>query len=105
MNMRALAIVLLCGSALATFSGCCAVTPMNGSLFVDLKGPVAVGSAGGSSKVGEARAMGILGVVTGDCSIETAMKNGGITKVHHVDSKTKNILGIYAEYITTVYGE
>jgi len=33
------------------------------------------------------------------------MKNGGITKVHHVDSKVKNILGVYAEYTTVVYGE
>ena len=105
MKMRALAVVLLCGFALATFSGCCTVTPIGGTLFVDVKGPISIGSAAGASKVGEAKAMGILGVVTGDCSIETAMKNGGITKVHHVDSKVKSILGVYAEYITTVYGE
>ena len=44
-------------------------------------------------------------VATGDASIEAAMKNGGITKVHHVDWQAKNILGIYGEFKTTVYGE
>jgi hypothetical protein len=33
------------------------------------------------------------------------MKNGGTTKVHHVDSQVKNILGVYAEYTMVVYGE
>lgn len=102
---RGLAALILAGIVVVSTSGCCAVTPMNGSLFVELKGPVAAGSAATGSKVGEARAMGILGVVTGDCSIETAMKNGNITKIHHVDNKVKNILGVYAEYITVVYGE
>jgi hypothetical protein len=102
---RVLAALFLAGVMVVSTSGCCSVTPMNGTLFVDLKGPVAGGSAATGSKVGEAKAMGILGVVTGDCSIETAMKNGNITKIHHVDNKVKNILGIYAEYITTVYGE
>jgi hypothetical protein len=78
---------------------------MNGSIYTDLKGPVAMGTATGSSKVGEAKATSIVGVALGDASIETAMKNGGITKVHHVDTKVKNILGVYAEYTTVVFGE
>ena len=78
---------------------------MNGSIYTDLKGPGFLGTATGSSKVGEAKASGIVGVALGDASIETAMKNGGITKVHHVDTKVRNILGVYAEYTTIVYGE
>jgi hypothetical protein len=74
-------------------------------LYTDVRGPVAVGTATGSSKVGEAKATAIVGVALGDASIETAMKNGGITKVHHVDTKVRNILGVYAEYTTIVYGE
>ena len=81
------------------------VTPMNGSLYTSLKGPVAVGDASGSSKTGTAKATAIIGFATGDASIQAAMENGGITKVHHVDSKVMNILGIYAEYTTVVYGE
>jgi hypothetical protein len=89
----------------ASLAGCTVVSPMNGGIYTDLTGPVAVGSATGSSKKGEAKATSIVGVALGDASIETAMKNGGITKVHHVDTKVKNILGVYAEYTTIVYGE
>lgn len=103
--MKRLMAVVLVGMFAAFSSGCCGVTPMNGTLFTDLQGPVSMGNGGNSSKKGEAKATGILGVCLGDCSIEAAMKAGGITKVHHVDSKVKNILGVYAEYITVVYGE
>ena len=101
------AIVTLAGGvcAIVLLAGCAAVTPMTGTLYVDMKGPVAVGSASGAEKMGTAKATAIICIVTGDASIETAMKNGGITKVHHVDSQVKNILGIYAEYTTVVYGE
>jgi hypothetical protein len=30
---------------------------------------------------------------------------GGITKIHHVDFHSTSILGIYAKYMVTVYGE
>jgi hypothetical protein len=42
---------------------------------------------------------------TGDASITAAATNGGITKIHHVDHETLNILGIYARYVTVVHGE
>ncbi|HXX92014.1 MAG TPA: TRL-like family protein [Planctomycetota bacterium] len=103
--MRLLATLSLALVVAVSFSGCTSITPMNGSLYTDVQGPVAVGSATGSSKVGEAKATSIVGVALGDCSISTAMKNGGITKVHHVDTKVRNILGVYAEYTTIVYGE
>jgi hypothetical protein len=41
----------------------------------------------------------------GDSSINTAAKNGGITKINHVDRQVKNVLGFIGEYTTTVYGE
>jgi hypothetical protein len=41
----------------------------------------------------------------GDASISAAAQNGGITRIHHVDHETMNILGIYAKYTTIVYGE
>ncbi len=57
-------------------------------------------------KTGAATATSILGIVaTGDASIEAAAKNAGITRIHHVDHHTKNILGFYAEFTTIVYGE
>ena len=93
----AVVVVLLCG--------CAAVTPMTGSLYVEMSGPVAVGDGKGMSKIGTAEATGIIGIVTGDASISAAMKNGGITKIHHVDSKVQNFLGLFAKYTTVVYGE
>jgi hypothetical protein len=70
-----------------------------------MTGPIAVGTATGSDKVGEATSTAIIGIATGDSSIEKAMQAGGITKVHHVDCKVMNVLGIYAKYTTIVYGE
>jgi hypothetical protein len=79
--------------------------PVTAAVTLDMKGPVAVGSAAGSSKIGRSEAWGILVFATGDASISTAMKNGGITRVHHVDHETLSVLGVYARYTTIVYGE
>ena len=75
------------------------------AVTLDMKGPVSVGPAAGSAKIGRSEAWGILVYSTGDASISAAMRNGGITRVHHVDQETTNILGLYAKYITVVYGE
>lgn len=56
-------------------------------------------------KKGEATSTGIILVSDGDASISAAMKNGGITKVHHIDYKTRNILGIVGSTTTIVWGE
>jgi len=103
-RMWACVLVLLGGMAL---SGCAvmAMGPVVGPLTIDEKGPVAVGPAATAPKTGMAVAQGILLVGWGDASISTAMANGNITKIHHVDCEVQNILGIYARYQTTVYGE
>jgi len=56
-------------------------------------------------KVGSASSSGIICFVKGDASIAAAMKNGNIKKIHHVDYKIFNVLGIYGEATTLVYGE
>lgn len=64
-------------------------------------------------KVGESKAVNILGLVeTGDASVQTAAKNGGIDKIRFVDSKVNKVyipllfIPIYAKQKTTVvYGE
>jgi hypothetical protein len=63
------------------------------------------GPAPTSPKVGRAEAWGIVLFSTGDASISAAMQNGGITRVHHVDHETQNILGFWSKYTTIVYGE
>ena len=90
-----------------SLSGCATAYPV-GMLYSELKLPTAATSntAGSKEKVGVAMCTSILSLVaTGDASIEAAMKNGGITKINHVDWDVKNILGIYGEYKCTVYGE
>ena len=89
-------------------SGCAAyaLSPVLGAIYTDVKAPMGVTSNVGASKVGEASATSILGLIaTGDASIQAAMKQGGITKVQHVDYNTTSVLGIYATYTVTVYGE
>jgi len=85
-----------------------AMAPVTGFIYSDVKGPFAATSntrvKGG--KVGTATATSILGwVAQGDASIEAAAKSAGITKITNVDYYSTNILGIYATFTVTVYGE
>ena len=101
---RRLLIAVPCAAML---TGCAAVAhgPVTAPVTLDMKGPVSLGPAAGSAKIGRSEAWGILVYATGDASISAAMRNGGITRVHHVDQETTNILGIYAKSVTVVYGE
>ena len=93
--------------AVTLLSGCAGVmTPAVGIIYSDTSAPIAATMAAGYSKSGSAYCSSILGIVaTGDASITAAMKNGGITKIHHVDYNSTSILGLYAKMTTTVYGE
>jgi hypothetical protein len=101
---RQFALAVTCAALL---TGCAAIghAPVTAPITINERGPVSVGTAAGSAKVGRATAVGILVVAFGDASISAAMSNGGITRVHHVDHETLNILGAYAKYTTIVYGE
>jgi len=104
--MKTTAIILLLTAAVV-MTGCVMVsTPVYGGLFTQTKGAVSgVDNTVGQGKVGKAEAEGIIIVGTGDASIKTAMENGGITKIHHVDHESFSVLGVYAKYTTIVYGE
>ena len=69
--------------------------------------PVGATSNPVGSKVGTAKATGFLYILffDADASIQTAAKNGGITKISTVDIKESNILGIVTNYETIVTGE
>jgi len=88
-------------------TGCAVVghAPVTAPITLNERGPVSAGTAPGQSKVGRATAVGIVLFAHGDASISAAMANGGITRIHHVDHETLNILGLYAKYTTIVYGE
>jgi hypothetical protein len=90
----------------ALLTGCAlGQAPVTAPLTLNQRGPVSAGPATGQAKVGRATAVGIIFYATGDASISAAMSNGGITRIHHVDHETFNILGVYARYTTIVYGE
>jgi hypothetical protein len=108
MNMKKLlALAVLCVSS-AMLTGC--VFPMKGATTAALtlehtvSDPI-VDNSVRAIKRGESYGGGILFFSTGDNSIDTAMRNGGITKVHHVNYKVMNILYLYNETVTIVYGE
>jgi len=90
-------------------TGCAGITGIaggaGGMVYTSTSASVAVGSANGADKVGTATSTAIICFATGDSSISAAMANGGITKIHHVDSKIMYVLGVYAKYTTVVYGE
>ncbi len=93
-------------------SGCATSYP-TGFLYTEFKNGGTIGTGSTTtrgtitySKVGKATCTSILSLVaTGDASLETAAKNGGIKKIKFVDHQVKNILGIYGEYTTIVYGD
>jgi hypothetical protein len=80
-------------------------------LYTDIKTPLpslsTTADAQGTTLVGKASCASYVWVVAlGDCSVQAAMKNGGISKVHHVDSEINSyFLGIYTKFTTVVYGE
>ncbi len=90
----------------AFLSGCATPYPY-GAFYTEIKAPVAAGSEGLSySKVGKAKATSVLGLVaTGDASIKAAAEDGKISRIKYVDYDARNILGIFGEYTTTVYGD
>jgi hypothetical protein len=101
MGLAAVAAVLMFCTGCWTMANGPVLAPIQAS-----KGAMSIGDVGvKATKVGKAKAMGIILVGVGDASISAAMQSAGITKVHHVDTEQLNVLGIYCESYTVVYGE
>lgn len=84
----------------------CVKSPLVGGLYTDVKDGLAVTGNAGSSKVGTAEAKSYLGLVAlGDASIQTAAREAGITRIHHVDYQAKSYVGLYTIYTVIVYGD
>lgn len=69
--------------------------------------PITATSNPVGNKCGIAKTTRVLTIFGGssDCGINKAAKNGGITRISHVDSFNKNYLGIVTIYGVRVYGE
>ncbi len=68
--------------------------------------PISVTSNPVGNKCGEASTIRILNIFGGsdNIGINAAAKNGGITKISHVDFVQRNY-GVYVKTTTRVYGE
>ncbi len=81
-------------------------TRVPGFLYAKTKTPGLATPNVSGSKTGKAECESILGLVaTGDCSVGTAAKDGGIKKIKTVDHDIYNILGVYTRVTTIVTGE
>ena len=102
-NRLLFAALILCAVGL----GACATYIPAGALYTDAKGAITAASGEISyTKIGMAEAKSVFSLVAwGDASIQTAAKNGGITKIKYVDYEVNNVLGIFGKYKTIVYGD
>ena len=101
--------LFLISFAALILSGCANNSPVPGVIFTYTTFPsgdkVKLDSET-VSKQGKSSCYSVFALVAfGDCSINSAMKHGGITKIHHVDSKSSNFLFFMYRYDTIVYGE
>ena len=100
-------MLTLASVAAATLMTGCAMQPTHALIYSNATSPYIATSADSSNKVGESEeCTNVLGLIaTGDCSINSAAKNGNITTVSTVDWKGTNILGIYSTGKTIVTGK
>jgi TRL-like protein family len=110
MKFETLAVM---GAVTLIATGCASLTGgyPSGSLYTGTQTPHGMmrlegaGAAHGGTKTGEACATGILSIVAfGDATLASAKKAGGVTEVHSVELGQMNILGIYTQGCTIVYG-
>ncbi len=104
MHMKKLFLAAMVAVTTFAFTSCGGLG-MGGFVYQDSTVPAAVTSNAIGSKCGTAKILNVLGVVElGDAGINTAAKNGGISRVSHVDVKTFSILGVFVTYEYFVYG-
>lgn len=95
---------------LVLLAGCmrAPVVPPTGWVYSQTKAPldVEVEKTKLGSKRGKSSCVTILGLVSiGDASIKEAAKNGNIQTVNHADYQYTNVLFLFQEYTTIVYGD
>ncbi|WP_111657960.1 TRL-like family protein [Isoalcanivorax indicus] len=98
---------LLAAIAAAFLSGCAtAHMPVTGFMYGNVKGPMtATAAPEEATRVGRASVRSILGIIaSGDASIHTAARNGGIREIHYVDYESQTFFGVLAEFTVVVYG-
>lgn len=109
--MRSLALLALLGLTVLS-TGCsyysAPVMPPGGLFYTNIQAPVDtdVQSNPVGSKTGASSSTSILGLFAyGDASLASAVQNGGLSKVDHVDYEFFNLLFIYQKFTINAYGE
>lgn len=107
--MSKVVLVVLLGLCVVFAPGClmAPVIPPVAFVYTGINAPLDVDFQ--DSKVGlkkgESSSMCILGLVAlGDASVYQAAKNGGLTTIQTADYSYTNVLGVYQEFRTVVYG-
>ncbi len=107
--MKNVVVTTFVASGLLVFGGC-AHWPragINGAFYTDTTSPVSINNLEEApTKKGRACSKGVLGLFgSGDSTIETAKKLGGITKVAYVEEEFHHVfLGFYSRYCVIVSG-
>ena len=104
--MRVVLLSLVAISLITVGFGCSvARTPATYSLFAEVHANIGgCGDIPADLVVGESKATSIIGICTGDCSIDAAVKAGQIKRIVYIDYHSRGILGLWAETTTKVYG-
>lgn len=103
--MKLLIGLIITALMAAGLAGCATPYPM-GNLLTNVTLPVSATDEGPGAKVGEASCASYFAMVsTGDCGLEAAKQNGGISKISHVDWHAHNILGVIGHYKVIVHGD
>jgi len=109
--MRALAgFAALCAVVLAA-SGCYTtpVMPPMGVIYADVRAPLTAEAEkpNVTEQKGEASSQSILGLIAwGDCSLDTAAKNGKLTEIEFADYSYMNVIfGVYQKFTVVVHGK
>ncbi len=105
---KLMAVAVLCG-LVGLMVGCyrAPVMPPIGAIYSGIEAPLSTEFSGQSTglKSGEASSSSILGLIaTGDCSIEAAAEDGGLSTVEYCDYKYTNVFGIYQSFTVVAYG-
>jgi hypothetical protein len=105
---RIIALVVV-AVTLVSISVSCSMprSPITFALYQDVKDGLAVnpGDIPDAPKVGESTSTSVIGITTGDSSIDAARRQGNLKKIYYADYHSFSILGIYGKTTTKVYGD
>lgn len=106
--MKRMSAIILAAFLSSGIAGCLSAPfqPPSGLVAVTMAPLSTEGNWVVGSKKGKASSFSVLGLyASGDCSIATAARNGGLKKIGHVDYEYVNVFGFWQKATVIVYGE